>query len=284
MTQLSAPHAIFLDGLTAETSHCEFPSRIPTDFEVLHAIETRAFKVIYQPIVDIRRGGEDSRIAGYEALSRFADGSPSSWFASASRAGLRVELELAAIRAAIAGFSVAPDDVYLALNSSVETLCSPLLFECLEGISPDRVVLELPEDTLSENYYRTKDQIGRLVTQGYRLALDDLARDRVDLSYLIRVRPSILKIDLSMIRNLDHDPSKRSVIHGLKLLADVLRADIIAEGIEREGELLQLQKLGVQFGQGYLLGRPGPLLTPAPASKLAIRPTRRRRRLTLAHR
>ena len=284
MTPLSAPDALFLDGSTAGTAECEFPSRIPTSFDVTHAMETGAFKVVYQPIVDVRRVGDDPRIAGYEALSRFGDGSPSAWFASASRAGLRVDLELAAIRAAIAGFSAAPDDVYLALNSSVETLCSPMLFECLEGISPDRVVLELPEDTLSENYYRTKDQIGRLVTQGYRLALDYLARDRVDLSYLIRVRPSILKIDMSMTRDLDHDPSKRSVIHGLRLLADVLRADVIAEGIERRGELLQLQKLGVQFGQGYLLGRPGPLSIPPPAPKLASRPTTRRRRLSLTHR
>ena len=284
MAPLSAPDALFLDGLTADTSYCEFPSLIPTAPQVLHAIETAAFKVVYQPIVDIRMVGNTPRIAGYEALSRFADGSPTAWFAAASRAGLRVRLELAAIRAAIAGFSDAPDQVYLALNSSVETLCSPLLFEFLEGISPDRVVLELPEDTLSENYDRTKDQIGGLLAQGYRLALDDLARDRVDLSYLIRVRPSIIKIDMSMTRNLDHDPSKRSVIHGLRQLADVLRADVIAEGIERTGELLQLQKLGVQFGQGYLLGRPGGLLTPDPGPKPANHPARPRRRLALTNR
>ena len=94
--------------------------------------------------------------------------------------------------------------------------------------------------------------------------MDDLARGRIDLWYLVRLRPSIIKIDLSMIRDIDVDTSKQSLVDGLKLLGDVLRAEVVAEGIEREGELEHLQQLGVQFGQGYLLGRPGPLETSTP--------------------
>lgn len=222
-------------------------------------IETRAFDVVYQPIVDIQRPGGERPIVGYEALSRFANGSPPAWFSAASRAGLRVGLELAAIRSAIAGFQTAPESVYLALNASVETLCSPFLFDSLDGIAPNRVVLELPEDTIIEGYEGTKVHIDRLVSRGYRLAMDDLARGRIDLWYLVRLRPAIIKIDLSMIRDIDVDPSKQSLVNGLRLLGDVLRAEVVAEGIEREGELALLQQLGVQFGQGYLLGRPGPL-------------------------
>jgi EAL domain-containing protein (putative c-di-GMP-specific phosphodiesterase class I) len=94
--------------------------------------------------------------------------------------------------------------------------------------------------------------------------MDDLARGRIDLWYLVRLRPSIIKIDLSMIRDIDVDPSKQSLVNGLKLLGEVLRAEVVAEGIEREGELEHLQHLGVQFGQGYLLGSPGPLETVVP--------------------
>ncbi len=79
-------------------------------------IETRAFNVAYQPIVDIQSPAGE-RIVGYEALSRFAKGSPPAWFSAASRAGLRVGLELAAIRSAIEGFQTAPRGAYLALNS-----------------------------------------------------------------------------------------------------------------------------------------------------------------------
>lgn len=234
--------------------------------------------------MDIRPEGGANLTVGYEALSRFANGSPPAWFTAASRAGLRVGLELAAIRSAIAGFSMAPKNVYLALNASVETLCSPFLLDSLDGISPGRVVLELPEDTVSENYERTSVQIDRLVSQGYRLAMDDQARGRIDLWYLVRLRPSIIKIDISMIRDVDVDASKQSLVNGLRLLGDVLKADVVAEGIERQGELSHLQAMGVQFGQGYLLGRPGPLAPSAKAREVGARHSRPRRYLRIGHR
>jgi EAL domain-containing protein (putative c-di-GMP-specific phosphodiesterase class I) len=250
---------------------------------VAHVIKVQAFTVVYQPIVDIRPEGGNQTV-GYEALSRFANGSPPAWFTAASRAGLRVGLELAAIRSAVAGFAAAPKTVYLALNASVETLCSPFLFDSLDGIAPGRVVLELPEDTVSDNYERTKVQINRLVSQGYRLAMDDLARGRIDLWYLVRLRPSIIKIDISMIRDVDVDASKQSLVNGLRLLGDVLKADVVAEGIERQGELAHLQAMGVQFGQGYLLGRPGPLAAPIAAREVGARHSRRPRYLRIGHR
>lgn len=234
-------------------------SRPPTGVEVGRIIETGLFAVVYQPIVDITPMSAESRPRGYEALSRFSTGSPAQWFATASRSGLRVELELAAIRLAIAGFPVRDNNAFLALNASIETLCSPFLFESLEGIAPERIVLELPEDTLIADYDGIKFHLDRLLGRGYRLAMDDLARGRVDLWHLVRLRPSIIKIDLSMVRDIDIDPSKQALVNGLRLLGDVLRAEVVAEGIERQGELDFLQQLGVPLGQGYLLGHPGPI-------------------------
>ena len=234
-------------------------SRPPTAIEVGQIIETRLFEVVYQPIVDITPLGAGSQPRGYEALSRFSIGSPSQWFATASSTGVRVELELAAIHLAIAGFPASDSNAFLALNASLETLCSPLLFGSLEGIAPERVVLELPENTYIADYDGIKVHIDRLLSRGYRLAMDDLARGRIDLWHLIRLRPSIIKIDLSMVRDVDIDPSQQSLVNGLRLLGDVLRAEVVAEGIEREGELDYLQQLGVNLGQGYLLGRPGPI-------------------------
>ncbi len=222
-------------------------------------IETGLFAVVYQPIVDITPLNAGSRPRGYEALSRFSSGSPAQWFATASRTGLRIELELAAIRLAIAGFPASDNNAFLALNASIETLCSPMLFESLEGIAPERIVLELPEDTHIADYDGIRFHIDRLLGRGYRLAMDDLARGRVDLWHLVRLRPSIIKIDLSMVRDIDIDPSKQSLVNGLRLLGDVLRAEVVAEGIERQGELDYLQHLGVHLGQGYLLGCPGPI-------------------------
>lgn len=258
------------------------PLPIPTAAQLATAIETQGFKVVYQPIVDIRQPKGEYRTVGYEALSRFASGSPSDWFAAASVAGLRVELDLAAIRSAIAGFQAAPHHLYLALNASLETLLSPHLLDSLEGMAPNRIVLELPEDTVIDNYEQTKVHLDRLSGQGYRLAMDDLARGRIDLWYLVRLRPSIVKVDISVIRGIDLDDSKQSLVKGLRLLGDVLRAEMVAEGIEREEELDRLQRLGVHFGQGYLLGRPGPLEDHPKPHQDAGDHSRHRRSLTVA--
>ncbi|MFN2485400.1 MAG: EAL domain-containing protein [Acidimicrobiia bacterium] len=77
--------------------------------------------------------------------------------------------------------------------------------------------------------------------------------------YLVRLRPAIIKIDMSVIHGIDHEPSKRGLVNGLKWLSDVLKSRIVAEGIERPEELDILTRVGVHYGQGYLLGRPGPL-------------------------
>ena len=258
MTPTSVPSAPWQGGRGQTAPAYRTGSRPPTGTEVGRVIETGLFAVVYQPIVDITPLNA-GRPEGYEALSRFSIGSTAQWFATASRTGLRIELELAAIRLAIAGFPASNSNAFLALNASIETLCSPLLFESLEGIAPERIVLELPEDTLIADYDGIRFHIDRLLGRGYRLAMDDLARGRVDLWHLVRLRPSIIKLDLSMVRDIDIDPSKQSLVNGLRLLGDVLRAEVVAEGIERQGELDFLQQLGVHLGQGNFLGRPGPI-------------------------
>lgn len=259
MTPRSVPTAPWQGGRGQTAPVYRTASRPPTGIEVGRVIETGSFAVVYQPIVDITPMSAGSQPRGYEALSRFSTGSPAQWFTTAARTGLRVELELTAIRLAIAGFPVSDNNAFLALNASIETLCSPFLFESLEGIAPERIVLELPEDTFIADYDGIKFHIDRLLARGYRLAMDDLARGRVDLWHLVRLRPSIIKIDLSMVRDIDIDPPKQALVNGLRLLGDVLRAEVVAEGIERQGELDYLQHLGVHLGQGYFLGHPGPI-------------------------
>jgi EAL domain-containing protein (putative c-di-GMP-specific phosphodiesterase class I) len=259
VTQAPLRSASWLRAPVGGDADLVLASRLPTPAQVADVIETQAFKVVYQPIVDIQQSESEHRIVGYEALSRFSSGSPPEWFAAASLAGLRVELELSAIRSAIAGFQAAPPDPFLAINTSLETLLSPHFPDSLKGMASSRIMFELPEDTVVDNHDLTKVHIDRLIGQGYRLALDDLARGRIDLWYLVHLRPSFVKVDISMIRDIDGDTSKQSLVNGLRLLGEVLRAEVVAEGIERKEELDCLRGLGVRFGQGYLLGRPGPL-------------------------
>ena len=244
----------------------------PTSSQIIDAIQQKQFEIVYQPIVDLRLSTSDRRVAGYEALIRFPSASPPEWFSAAWGAGIGVELELEAIRVAVEGFRNAPHRTFLALNTSMETLASPNLLQALSGIPPSRVVLELSEDTVIDNYPRTKVYFDRLTRQGYRLAFDDLAAGRIDLWYLVRLRPAIIKVDISLIRDIDLDPAKRALVHGLKWLGDVLKSQIIAEGIERPEELELLTRIGAHYGQGFLLGEPGPLpdATDAKHKPLAI--------------
>ena len=229
--------------------------RFPTAGEVVDVINQRRFSIVYQPIFDLQHG-EDMKMVGMEALSRFPTGSPEDWFAAATTGGIGIDVELETIRSAVAGFMEAPHTLFLALNTSLETLLSPRLLQALEGLVPGRVVLELSEDTVVDNYQRTMAHLSTLTGMGYRLAVDDLARGRIDLWHLVRLRPSIVKFDISLIREIDVDSGKRALVNALKWLGDVLRCKIVAEGMERTEELETIRRLGIHYGQGNVLARP----------------------------
>ncbi|HJU51295.1 MAG TPA: EAL domain-containing protein [Acidimicrobiia bacterium] len=233
----------------------------PTAAQVLDVIANNRFEIVYQPIVDLHHPTGDRPPIGWEALSRFTSGIPPAWFSAAAHAGLGIELQLATIRAAIDGFQRMPQGPFLALNVSMETLASPRLPDALLELPASRVVLELSEDTVVDDYTRAKVYVDRLVRRGYRIAFDDLARGRIDPWHLVRLRPAIVKIDISMVQNIDQDPNKRAQLNAIKWLSEVLRSRIVAEGIERPEELETITRLGVHYGQGYLLGYPGSLPT-----------------------
>jgi EAL domain-containing protein (putative c-di-GMP-specific phosphodiesterase class I)/signal transduction histidine kinase len=226
--------------------------------DVLEAIRSESFAIHYQAIVEIQHA-ERFKVAGMEALARFASGPPTEWFAVAREAGVGVEVELAVIKAAVAGFRAAASDQFITLNTSLDTLVNPRLLEAVQGIKPSRVIFELSEGSVVDNYQRTKAQIERITSLGYRLAIDDLAGGRIDLWHLVRLRPAIVKFDISLVREIDSDPGRRSLVNALKWLGDLLSCKVVAEGIEQTGELETLRRLGIHYGQGYLLGRPAPL-------------------------
>jgi EAL domain-containing protein (putative c-di-GMP-specific phosphodiesterase class I) len=94
---------------------------------------------------------------------------------------------------------------------------------------------------------------------GLRVAVDDAGAGYAGLQQILRLRPDIIKLDMSLTRDVDHDTARASLAQAMVLFADQTGAVIVAEGIEREGELAALRDLGVGRGQGWLLGRPMPL-------------------------
>jgi diguanylate cyclase (GGDEF)-like protein len=225
-----------------------------------------AITPVFQPIFDLR----SQEVVGYEALSRFpaeVGYSPQEWFDLARKHGLAVELEAAAVHAALA-VPGRPDGVSLALNLSPEALLS------------GRETLNLPEDLsaitveVTENALVTEGPELELALQdlrarGARIAVDDAGVGYAGFAQLVRVRPDVVKLDRSLVENVNVQPTKAAVIKAFVGFAQDTGALICAEGIETAGELRVVRLLGSATGQGFLLGRPDTDWVPAqPAVQL----------------
>jgi EAL domain-containing protein (putative c-di-GMP-specific phosphodiesterase class I)/CheY-like chemotaxis protein len=220
---------------------------------------------VYQPIVDLSTG----HLVGVESLSRFRSPphrGPDEWFAEAAAVGLGTELELLAVRAAIDQISQLPDDVYLAVNVSPRVAIEPQLAEILLPLG-ERIVLELTEHEQVDHYDHLLDTLDRFRSSGIRIAVDDAGSGYASLRHILRLHPDIIKLDIDLTRGVDLDPSRRALAAALVTFGNQIGAAITAEGVETADELDALRHLGVGYGQGYHLARPGPL--PIPPATIA---------------
>ncbi|MDP9495579.1 MAG: EAL domain-containing protein, partial [Actinomycetota bacterium] len=142
------------------------------------------------------------------------------------------------------------------MNISDSTLVSSSLATALDGIDPGRVVLELSEETLIKSYEETRRAVDSLRERGIRLAVDDVGSGDIDLWHILSLEPAFIKIDITLVRGIGQTPRNRALIRGLSTMAQDLGVLVVAVGVETGEERDQLLELGVQFGQGYLFGRP----------------------------
>jgi EAL domain-containing protein (putative c-di-GMP-specific phosphodiesterase class I)/DNA-binding NarL/FixJ family response regulator len=222
------------------------------------AIHGDLLETVFQPIVELAHG----RIRGVEALTRFMTRprrSPETWFVEAASQGLLTQLELAAATRALDHLDGVPDDVYLSVNVSPETIRAPGLARLMRGIPANRVVLELTERSPIVDYEEMSGCLADLRALGTRLALDDVGKGFSGLGHLVELSPDLLKFDRSLVADVDSDKIKSGLIERLTSFADEVGMEVVAEGIETEAELETLRALGVGTGQGFLLGRPGPI-------------------------
>jgi EAL domain-containing protein (putative c-di-GMP-specific phosphodiesterase class I)/PAS domain-containing protein len=221
-------------------------------------------RMVFQPIVGLVSGA----VFGYEALSRFSSEPlrpPDEWFAEAASVGLGVDLELHALRAALAAWNHAAADSYLSLNISPETAMSPRLIAFLESAPCARIVLELTEHSGIDDYDALGEALARLRSRGLRLAVDDAGAGYSSLRHILNLRPDIIKLDIALTRGIDTDPARQALAIALLSFRNEIGAILVAEGIETQGELEMLVQLGLTHGQGYYLGRPAELPPRAPA-------------------
>lgn len=216
--------------------------------------------MVFQPIVQLSNG----RTVGVEALARFSAEPfhpPDQWFADAADIGLGVELELSAIRAALVQLDQLPADTYMTLNVGPPTVHAPGLRELITPDVAHRVVLELTEHSGVENYAALEVALDDLRGLGVQLAVDDTGAGFASLQRIINLRPDVIKLDRALVTGIDTDPARRALAGALLTFAREMGATVVAEGIENARENTVLRRLGVRYGQGYHLGRPGPLPT-----------------------
>lgn len=226
--------------------------------------EPGRLRLVYQPLVRLA----DKRVVGLETLVRGPAGSelesPQALFREARLRGLAEELDRVIVERAVreAGARLGGRGGFLTVNVEPRTLIRRRSREAVLAAlrrSPEvQLVVEITERSaaggLSEAVQALRAEAPRV-----RVALDDLGVQGTNLSRLIEVRPDLLKLDLLMVRNLDQDWARRSLVASLVAYGRETGTILVAEGIERPAELLVVQQLGVEMAQGFLLAYPLPL-------------------------
>ena len=223
--------------------------------------EEDCLRVEYQPVADLLTRA----VVGYEALPRFSSGPtrpPERWFSEAVAVGLGVELELHALRAALAQRDRVPEDAYLSLNVSPQTAVSPLLCDLLAISRCEGTVLEVTGPVGTDDLEALTGSLGKLRACGLRTAINDAGSGYDSLRYIVTIRPDIVKVGTTLTRGIDADPARQALVTALVSLGMGIGAVLVAEGIETQGELDALVQLGVRHGQGYYLRRPAALPKP----------------------
>ncbi len=214
--------------------------------------------MVFQPIVSL----VDGHLMGVEALARFEAEPrrpPNEWFAEANAVGLGVELELHAVRNALAQLGDLKPGTYMSVNASPVTAITPGLAAILAASPGDRIVLELTEHTRVGDYEALIEALARARATGVRVAADDTGAGYSGLQHLLRLRPNVIKLDIALTRQIDEDPARRALASALVTFAGEIGAVLVAEGVESVEELRTLRALGIAAAQGYRLARPGPM-------------------------
>jgi len=233
-----------------------FESVVQGKRDAIEAIlNTRGFEIALQPILRLK----DQGTAGYEALCRFSPDpyrAPNLWFDDAAEVGLQTALEVYVIEVALQILPDLPANCYLAVNSSPETLATGKLSTLIAAVGGERVVVEVTEHTAIDDLDVFLMEIDRLRDLGVRIAIDDAGAGYSGLQQIIRLRPDVIKLDMSLTHDVDKDVARRALASAMVQFAQDTNARVVAEGIETEAELRTLKSLGVEMGQGYHLGRP----------------------------
>jgi EAL domain-containing protein (putative c-di-GMP-specific phosphodiesterase class I) len=228
-------------------------------------IERKIYSV-YEPIVDVHT----RTVFGYEALARGPHGtdlhSPMKLFTLAGEQDFIFQLDSLCRRSGLDGAKDLPGGAKLFLNVRPSTIHDPnFRAEALERtlanceLQPSDVVFEVSEQESIQNFEmfrEVRDYYGNL---GFQIALDDVGAGYASLEAVMELEPAFIKVDRAFCAKIDEDPGRQQLLAALQSLAERIGARIIGEGLDTLEELETLGKIGIEFGQGWLFGKPHPL-------------------------
>lgn len=214
----------------------------------------------FQPV----RHLPDGAIMGYEALIRGPQGTtletPNVLFAVAHENEMDVELETLCLDTIFSNLPKAIGERRLFVNASAMLLRHPVFLDARNLASINRshgdVVVEISEKEMVRDYDSFQDVLGQVRKANMKIAIDDAGSGYSGLEAIMHLKPDYIKVADSLVRGIHGDPIKREIIQSLDAIGKRIGATLVAEGIEVEAERKTLVDLGIEFGQGYLLGRP----------------------------
>lgn len=252
-------HVVAELGARLEREHGQAEDRREKERRVGRLLEGgEGLTMAYQPIVALTSGV----IVGVEALSRFAlppQRTPDRWFAEAAEIGLGTELQLMAVSLALPALDQLPDDVFVSVNVDPTIASSPGLAEIVERWPGERIVIELTEHAPANDYPSLREALDAFRRSGVRMAVDDAGAGFASLRHILELSPDIIKLDISIVRDIDKDASQRALASALVAFSREIGTELVAEGVETAEEAVALDALGIRLMQGYYLARPGPL-------------------------
>jgi diguanylate cyclase (GGDEF)-like protein len=249
--------------------HAQLMNSLKLQTDLRNAYKMEEFLLQYQPIIALNSG----EIRGFEALLRWNSRDrglvkPDQFFSSIDTTGLLNAVESWVVRKAcdqIAQWSrqyERPAPLFMSVNLSAKQLENPRLVsfiqESLSGhhLRPEQLWLEISEKNSVGDEGNAIPKLQAMHDLGVRICLDDFGTGYSTLGYLSRLPINVLKIDRSFISEADGNPESHKVIHTVIGLADNLGLNVVAEGVETEGQLNVLQASKCQYAQGYYFSEP----------------------------
>jgi len=244
-------------------------ARLQLETDLRHALEREEFRNFYQPIVKLVSG----EIVGFEALLRWQHPTrgllgPEEFIPVAEETGLIRELGWWNLREAcrqISDWRAAVDTqshLTISVNLSAKQFLQPNLVADIKkllrelALPPDALKLEITESTVMADPSAAVEMLQQIKSLGIRLAIDDFGTGYSSLSYLHRFPLDTLKIDRSFISGMGDDGEGMEIARTILPMANNLRLDVVAEGVETIQQFAMLKKLQCKFGQGFYFSKP----------------------------